>query len=129
MQTCLRTSHHYNSKASSIHSRQRLQRRYLCWSGLVSKTPRLLSTQLHSSLPWPASFLGGERIWSASCSVVHYPRHACLSFTTNCAYFCSSHFFAASCHCCSVLIFCTHFVMRLDNGQCGHPQLSWGART
>ena len=44
------TSYHYNTKASSIDSRERLQRRYLCWGGFVSKTPRWSSTQLQGEL-------------------------------------------------------------------------------
>ena len=43
LQTCFNTTYHYNTKASSI------SRRYLCWSGFVSKTCRKLPACLPPS--------------------------------------------------------------------------------
>ena len=67
MQTC---SYHCN-KASSINSGQRLQQRYHCWGGFVSKTPRLPSTQLQGEF---------QGVWlleyaHAQLSHVYYLRH------------------------------------------------------
>ena len=82
------TSYWYNTKASSIDSGQRLQRRYLCWGGFVSKTPRLPSTQLHGELQgvWLLSTptLQLSRVYLPStCDITHvitYTRPSSLLF-------------------------------------------------
>ena len=75
MQKC----YHCNTEASSIDSRQRLQRRYLCWGRFVSKTPCLPSTQLQGELQgvWLLSTPMHAQLscvyLPSTCDIIHIP--------------------------------------------------------